>query len=225
MLGRKVRCSATSNAGSKSWVFRYPKCWVEKFSLYSYGLKKWYPSGYHFFFSLIMNFYFIEDAYFAMLLLHDSSVQYNYNAKRPYVGIILNINGCDYFAPLASPKPKYENHKSIKYFTLLEKGKATKNLGVIKLNCMIPVPRMYLKPVFFDQNTSYGRMLSSQYRYIISQQDVIKKQATTLYDLVVNKGNQNLANVCCKFSLLEEKMAEHLAEKVAAQTHPVNKEE
>ena len=132
-----------------------------------------------------MKFFYIDDTYITMLLQHDASVQQNHG-KRPYIGVVLNINGIEYFAPLASPKPKYYSG-SIIYFKIFSHGTKAKLLGVIKLNCMIPVPKQYLKSVLIDTNTPYGLLLASQHRYIKSKQDAIKKEAHTLHHLVVEK--------------------------------------
>ncbi len=155
-----------------------------------------------------MIFYYIDNNYINILLAHDSGVQQNHGS-RPYIGIVLNINGINYFAPLASPKPKY-NTPSIKYFRLFDHNTPPVSLGVIKLNCMIPVPQQYLKRVPIKTSTKYGMLLVNQHRYIISNQDSIKKQAENLYNLIVVKKVETLVEKCCKYSLLEEKMAEHL---------------
>jgi protein AbiQ len=156
-----------------------------------------------------MKFFYIDDTYITMLLQHDASVQQNHGT-RPYIGVVLNINDIDYFAPLASPKDKYERSDSIIYFKVFSHRTPPKLLGVIKLNCMIPVPKQYLKSVLIDTNTPYGLLLASQHRYIKSKQDAIKKEANTLHHLVVAKKETHLVNMCCNYVLLEEKMTEHM---------------
>lgn len=144
-----------------------------------------------------------------MLLQHDTGVQTNHGT-RPYIGVVLNINGVEYFAPLASPKPKYETSTSITYFKLFSHGKPPKSLGVIKLNCMIPVPTQYLRSVQINTSTKYGLLLTDQHRYITSNQDAIKKQAERLHHLIVIKKDKHLTKWCCNYALLEEKMVEHI---------------
>ena len=41
------------------------------------------------------------------------NIRDNKNESRPYIGILLEVNGMNYIAPLASPK---EKHKSIKNY-------------------------------------------------------------------------------------------------------------
>lgn len=59
-----------------------------------------------------LNFYIVDDEYIDYLRKFDNLVVYNKNSKRPYVGIVLNIEGYQYFAPMFSPKVKHKNYKS-----------------------------------------------------------------------------------------------------------------
>lgn len=51
-----------------------------------------------------LKFYNIDDQYIEYLYQFDKKVPFNKNSKRPYIGIILEINGITYFAPMFSPK-------------------------------------------------------------------------------------------------------------------------
>ena len=51
------------------------------------------------------QFYHINEHYISYLHSIDTRVQYNKGQRRPYVGIVLSINGIDYYVPLESPKP------------------------------------------------------------------------------------------------------------------------
>ena len=61
-------------------------------------------------------------------------------SNRPLVGIVLNINGFSYYAPLTSPKLKHLTMKNQIDFLKIDGG----NLGAINLNNMIPVPNSAL---------------------------------------------------------------------------------
>lgn len=58
------------------------------------------------------QFYHVEDKYIRYLHSIESRVQFNKGQRRPYVGIVLSINGVDYYVPLESPKPNHANIKS-----------------------------------------------------------------------------------------------------------------
>lgn len=62
----------------------------------------------------------VNSDYCDYLRKFDNKVAYNKNEKelRPFIGILFQIDTCEYFAPLSSPKPKRRNMK--KYFRLFQ---------------------------------------------------------------------------------------------------------
>ncbi len=59
-----------------------------------------------------LKFYNIDDKYIQYLYKFDNKVPFNKNSKRPYIGIVLEINGITYFAPMFSPKQQHSKYKS-----------------------------------------------------------------------------------------------------------------
>ena len=57
-----------------------------------------------------------NSAYVNYLRQFDKNVAYNKNTTRPYIGIVYTYNNYNYFAPLASPKPKHININPKLYF-------------------------------------------------------------------------------------------------------------
>ena len=55
-------------------------------------------------------------------------------ASRKYIGIVLQINGMNYFAPLSSFKPKHKKMKESVDFIKI------RDYAVININNMVPVP-------------------------------------------------------------------------------------
>ena len=51
-----------------------------------------------------LKFYNIDDKYIAYLYNFDNKVPFNKNSKRPYIEIVLEINGIKYFAPMVFAK-------------------------------------------------------------------------------------------------------------------------
>lgn len=87
--------------------------------------------------------------------------------QRKYIGVVLQVNGMDYFAPLSSFKPKHEGMDFIKVL----------RYAVINLNNMFPVPpseRVYVDFVAI-KDPSYKSLLLAEYRYIKSIQTKIQK--------------------------------------------------
>lgn len=79
-----------------------------------------------------LKFYNIDDQYIEYLYQFDKKVPFNKNSKRPYIGIILEINGITYFAPMFSPKQQHSKYKA--NATHIRIGE---NLGMIKLSLCI----------------------------------------------------------------------------------------
>lgn len=122
--------------------------------------------------------------------------------QRKYIGIVLQVNGMDYFAPLSSFKPKHERMKEGMDFIKVLR------YAVINLNNMFPVPpseRVYVDFVAI-KDPSYKSLLLAEYRYIKSIQTKIQKNAVTLYNHKLTNGTStSLARRCNDFSLLEAK--------------------
>ena len=75
----------------------------------------------------------------------DPCIPYTMDQKntRPFVGIVLFINGYNYYAPLTSPKPKHLTMKNQIDFLKINGGV----WGAINFNNMIPIHKDSLKPV------------------------------------------------------------------------------
>lgn len=122
--------------------------------------------------------------------------------SRKYIGIVLTVNGMDYFAPLSSFKRKHRDMKETLDFIKV------KNYADINLNNMFPVIEGVYEFVDFskENNQDYRSLLLAEYRYIKSIQEKIRKNAVTLYRYKYNPVNAstNLSKRCNDFKLLEE---------------------
>lgn len=77
-----------------------------------------------------LKLYKISEKYIHFLREVDPvNVKYNKKERRPYVGVVLEIQQFFYFAPLASPKPKHLTMKNSLDFIKIDGG----TLGVINL--------------------------------------------------------------------------------------------
>ena len=82
-----------------------------------------------------MKIIYIKETYIDYLREYDLKVPHNKNEKRPYIGVLFEINSYLYFAPLTSPKPKHKTMSEKIDFIKLRDGE----LGAINLNNMLPV--------------------------------------------------------------------------------------
>lgn len=156
-------------------------------------------------------FYTVDTRYCDYLRKFDLKVPYAMNEKsnRPFIGIVFEINGFQYFAPLTSPKIKHLRMKNQIDFMKIKEGK----WGAINLNNMIPVPPDYLNKIemrIFENDTKsekdYKNLLSNQLSWCNSHKNMILSRARKLYYTISQgKARKDLANRCCDF-ILDEKL-------------------
>lgn len=157
-----------------------------------------------------INLYEVDEKYINYLLpivphLFQNKKQGQQNTRK-YIGVILMVNGCEYFAPLSSYKDKHRRMKESLDFLKI------KNYAVINLNNMFPVPKDVYKYVDItkERNPKYRALLINEYRYIKSIKDKIRKNAVTLYNHKNEKGNATaLAKRCNDFVKLEKMCKEY----------------
>lgn len=153
-----------------------------------------------------LKFYNIDDQYIEYLYQFDKKVPYNKNSKRPYIGIILEINGITYFAPMFSPKQQHSKYKA--NATHIRIGE---NLGMIKLNNMIPVNKNNLQYIDFNniKDKKYRYLLIQQNNFIQLNTEKIREVAKKLYKFVTVDKKEFFIQLCCDFKLLEKKCNEY----------------
>lgn len=148
-----------------------------------------------------LKFYNVDDKYIQYLYEFDKKVPFNKNSKRPYIGIILEVNNITYFAPMFSPKKQHANYKANK--THIKIGD---NLGIIKLNNMIPVNMELLKYIDFNDidDKKYRNLLIKQNNFIQLNADRIRESANKLYNFVTVDKKEFFIKICCDFKTLEK---------------------
>lgn len=148
-----------------------------------------------------LRLYRVSDHYIRFLSGRDSRVQYNKDAKRPYVGVVFSFGGYKYFVPMESPKPNHANIKPGKHIIKLDGGK----YGILGFNNMVPVHKDAL--IEFDINAEkdvkYRELLKRQASLCNSMKADILNHAQMTYFGVVNKSNKFLMRISCDFKALE----------------------
>lgn len=169
---------------------------------------------------MISNFKLVkvDYKYCDYLRKYDRKVPYNKGDKenRPFVGVLFEINNCQYFAPLSSPKEKHKKMKNTIDFYKIDDG----NLGAINFNNMLPITEQnYTVYVLNKKNLSksefmYQELLSDQLTWLNEHYSQVKNKSKKLYDLY-NSGklSNNIMDRCCNFKLLEEKCNEYNSNK------------
>lgn len=154
-----------------------------------------------------MRLYTVKDVYINFLRKYDTKVAENKNHRRPYVGVLIEVNGIKYYAPLTSPKEKHKSMKNSKDFRRINKG----IYGAINFNNMIPVRDDAINLIDFNsiEDIQYRRLLQNQYKFILLDKVEILKTAEELRKLIFTS-DDNLASYeidikkrCCNLPLLE----------------------
>ena len=141
--------------------------------------------------------------------------------NRPFVGVIVLINGQNYCIPLTSPKDKFKKMKSqVDFMKIFDESKKQpdgtyKLLGVLNINNMIPVSKEVLEKVDLaihkKDSVEIKRakiLMQKQIAWCRDNADVIVNRANKVYDMVVNhpEKNSRLVKRSTKFRKLEEKL-------------------
>lgn len=155
-----------------------------------------------------LYFYKVNEDYVKYMSRFDSRISKSYDekAKRPFIGIILNVEGVLYFAPFTSPKKKHLTMKNTIDFLKIDEGK----LGAINFNNMIPIPmeECIKIEVEKEQDETYKNLLYKQISWCNKKENtkIILNRAKTIYEKVLNnKLPQRIIDRCCDFKVLEEK--------------------
>ena len=156
-----------------------------------------------------IRIYEIQDTYINYLANYQKHI-FNHSKekkKRKYIGIVLEINGVKYFAPLSSYKAKHKKMKESVDFIKI------KNYAVINLNNMIPVPESQI--ICIDINSEkdphYKFLLQAESREVNRQKERIRKNADVVYRHKKLNGNSTaLAKRTNDFDLLEKLYAKYV---------------
>ena len=159
-----------------------------------------------------LSFYIVDSAYCDYLRISDPCVPYTMDkkARRPFVGILIEVNGVNYYAPLSSPKPKHVAMKNQVDFIKIDQGQ----YGVINLNNMIPIHgnsvtviNPTIKPTDSRQDKDYKNLLANQLTWCNAHKTEILNKTLKLYSIITNgKGYPQLTARCCNFLLDEQNL-------------------
>lgn len=127
--------------------------------------------------------------------------------QRPYIGVLLSVNGISYFAPMSSPKLKHRKLRGIDVYRI-DDGR----LGIVNLNNMLPVPEACIRlvDIAHEADGKYKALLEKQLRLLRADKEKLFKKARKLYNLRI-KGHlpESMNDRCCDFALLEQKLPEY----------------
>lgn len=144
----------------------------------------------------------VNSNYIRYLYKFDDKVMYNKGQKRPYIGILFEVKGHKYYAPLTHPKEKFATMKNDVDFMRIRAGR----YGAINFNNMIPVLDSEVQVIDVSSVTDikYKLILIQQIIFFDEFETEIINKATKLYKSY-NNGTirESVKNRCCNFKKLE----------------------
>jgi protein AbiQ len=160
-----------------------------------------------------IRFYEVTDTYIDYCRKFDTKVPKNKveDKKHPrkYVGILFEMNGLKYFAPLSSPKVKHQSMKEKVDFMKVEDDDGL--YAVINLNNMIPVPDSEIIEFEFDdiEDTKYRELLEKEFLICREKREKIINNAQKVYEIVTVNKTESFVKRCNDFKTLESKCQEY----------------
>ena len=148
----------------------------------------------------MLKFYDVDDRYVKFLQSHDKQVpNITYFGYNKFIcGIVLSINGCDYYAPISSNKNVYRTSYPITASGIV--------IATIRFCFMFPAPLSVLTEKDFAQvrktDNAYADLLLKQWRCCQTNYNAIMLKAQTVYKIGCNK-NHYFNHACCDFKMLE----------------------
>lgn len=127
-------------------------------------------------------------------------------ASRKYIGVVLQINGMNYFAPLSSFKSKHKRMKESVDFIKI------RDYAVININNMVPVPEgeYHLVDVNGTKDMQYRYLMQAESREINRQRNRIIKNADIVYKHKLRNGDTTpLARRTNDFKELEKRCKQY----------------
>ncbi|EPO5060857.1 type III toxin-antitoxin system ToxN/AbiQ family toxin [Escherichia coli] len=155
-----------------------------------------------------MKFYVIADSYINHLVACDQHV-YKNKGTRPYIGVVLEVNGVEFLAPLTSYKEKQDKvpNSSPLIFKMYELGNEENKLGMVQINNMVPVLSSEVELLDLSiLDAKYQNLLNMQQQFLRKHQEELQKKASKLYKLVSKGVATGIVNMCCDFKALEDAM-------------------
>ena len=160
-----------------------------------------------------LNFFTVDLAYLHFLQAEEAgkrgftrvpTMDYGPGRKQKFLlGIVLCVNGVDYYAPVTSYKTKMPDN----FLILAKSGDVTSS---IRFNYMFPVPGSMVAEhvIASEPDMKYRALLAQELRYCIKHQEEIQHLAERTHRRVLLGKNPGLVNNSCDFLFLEEKCKE-----------------
>ena len=149
----------------------------------------------------MLKFYDIDEDYVRYLQTIDRQIpNIHYSTNNKFVcGVVLKINGVNYYAPISHTTKKYQTSM------LIYENNAP--ISSIRFSFMLPAYEDVLTIKNFKQiakiDQNYANIIASEYNYCLEHENEIRQKAQSVYNIGCNK-NHRLNYTCCDFKKLEQ---------------------
>ncbi len=149
----------------------------------------------------MFRFYDVSEDYIKYLKQFEPKVpNVNYALNSKFVcGIVLNVNGIDYYAPISHTIQKFRT-------SMLILDKNNNPISSIRFSFMFPALESVLTIKDFNiikkTDPNYAALLQKEYYFCLKNLNDIKKKALSVYKIGCNVNHPMFTN-CCNFILLE----------------------
>jgi protein AbiQ len=157
-----------------------------------------------------LDFFQVDAEYIAYLQKYDSRVpKVDYSAANAHdkflCGIVLNVNGHDYFAPISSFRTPQRTN-------ILIKDRNGKDVASIRFSFMIPVPpnAVAVKKISDEKSEKYRILLNMELQFCRKNANAIYSKAKFVYNSVTEKKDPLMVKNCCDFKALENACAKYV---------------
>ncbi|WP_053982992.1 type III toxin-antitoxin system ToxN/AbiQ family toxin [Niameybacter massiliensis] len=159
-----------------------------------------------------LSFYYVSADYVRYLqaeetnqrgFTHVPNVEYSQSHNQKFVlGIILEMNGFDYYVPVSS----YSIKRSDNILINIDSDTVNPIKGSIRFNYMFPIPKGLAKELIIKNESNSGRrsLLNKEWKFCIENEVKIRNKARQTYSKVINRVNESVAKNSCDFRLLEQ---------------------
>ena len=167
-----------------------------------------------------LNLYSVSDKYIKYLIQFDDKIYDNKEDsrtyKRKYIGIVLTLNGLNYYIPMSSPKKSdyidYDRRiirNDTKTIIRIHDG--NRLYGTLRISNMIPVPITELEPYIIadEKDLKYKQVILGELKYINDNSNKIVKYAKIVYNQKIKNIDIGYIKNTVNFSLLEKKCLEY----------------
>lgn len=152
------------------------------------------------------KFYEVDKEYIKFLQKHERKIpNISYETNDKFVcGVLFDINGMKYFAPISSFTKQQKTN-------VLIKSASGKVISSVRLSFMFPIPEQLVRVKDFSKEEyRYKRLLMEELDFCNKNSHKIVKKALYIYQTVKDGSDALLKKNCCDFDRLESVYTQYL---------------